>query len=135
MSPDEMKAITKRFLAAWGNGNLSVLDEVCAPNYTLGGEGNLQDLKSGIMEYRKAVPDLTTELGVIVAEGDWVAYRWTMRGTHLGEYQGLAPTGKPVIAHGMTMIRFENGKIIEDVFETSSSSFEAQVSETDIAHP
>lgn len=131
LSSEEMKAITRRFaIEPWSNGNLAVLDEVCAPNYVIdwGAQGTLQDVKNAILEYRQAAPDLTLELGEMVAEGDLVAYRWTMRGTHQGEYRGLAPTGKPVSATGITIIRFANGKIVHDQFESGSPSVEQQVS-------
>jgi predicted ester cyclase len=63
----------------------------------------------------------------MVAEGDWVAYRWTMSGTHKGEYEGIAPTGKPVKFTGITMLRFSKGKIVEDIYEIGSREFKEQV--------
>jgi steroid delta-isomerase-like uncharacterized protein len=48
-----------------------------------------------------------------VAEGDLVVVRWTIRGTHEGEWRGVAPTGKPVTVTGMTIHRVVDGKIAE----------------------
>ncbi len=129
LSLEQMKAITRRFtVEPWGNGNLDVLNEVCAPNYVLEGEANLESLKHAIREYRNAMPDFKVEIGEMVAEGDLVAYRWTMCGTHQGEYRGVAPTGKPVKFTGITIVRFAAGKICRDQFQSSSPSMEQQIS-------
>ena len=129
LSLDQMKAITRRFtIEPWSLGNLAVLDEVCAPNYTLGDSMNLQALKDAITAYREAVPDLKVDIGEMVAEGDLVAYRWTMHGTHLGELYGTPPTGKQVKSTGITIVRFAGGKIVHDQFESSGPNFEQQAS-------
>jgi predicted ester cyclase len=128
VSLDSMKAITRRFaIEPWENGNVSVLDEVCAPDYVIGEDGNLQNLKDAIVAFRHAIPDLKLSLYEMIAEGDTVAYRWTMQGTHQGEYHGIAPTGKPVTFNGITIVRFANGKIVNDQFESGSPSLEQQV--------
>jgi predicted ester cyclase len=127
LSLDSMKVMTRRFAEEpWGNGNLSVLDEVCASNYVIGEDGNLQNLKDAILAFRRAMPDLKCSISEMIAEGDMVAYRWTMHGTHQGEYQGIVPTGKPVTFDGITIVRFANGKIIDDQFQSSSPSLEQQ---------
>lgn len=125
-TPQEIRAIVKRFTEPWNTGNLGVLDEVCAPNYCLGEENTLEDLKNGIRAYRKAIPDLHCTLGEVIVEGNSAAYRWTMQGTHGGEFQGYAPTGKKVSATGITIVHFAGGKIVHDEFESSPPSFEEQ---------
>lgn len=49
----------------------------------------------------------------VMAEGDQVAARVVMRGTHLGEFQRIAPTGKRVEVKAIDMFRISNGKIVE----------------------
>ncbi len=129
MSLNQMKAITRRFaVEPWSNGALDVLDEVCAPNYTLGDGEDLNVLKGAIVAYRDAMPDLKIDIGEMVAEGDLVAYRWTMNGTHQGNFHGIAPTGKPVQFTGITIVRFADGKIVHDQFESSSPDMVKQIS-------
>jgi predicted ester cyclase len=129
MSLNQMKAITRRFaVEPWSNGVLDVLDEVCAPSYTLGDGEDLNVLKGAIVTYRNAMPDLKIVIGEMVAEGDLVAYRWTMNGTHQGEFHGIAPTGKPVQFTGITIVRFADGKIVHDQFQSSSPDMAEQVS-------
>ncbi|MEJ2704230.1 MAG: ester cyclase family protein, partial [Sedimentisphaerales bacterium] len=61
-----------------------------------------------------AFPDMRVTAENIMAEGDKVAVRWTVNGTHLGELMGVPPTGRPVTFTGMTIHRFADGKIIEN---------------------
>ena len=49
----------------------------------------------------------------MVAEGNTVAARWSVRGTHRGDFQGIAPTGKQVNVSGTTVHHMVNGKIVE----------------------
>lgn len=128
LSLNEMKAITRRFIEPWSTGNLEIFDEICAPDYTLGEGEDLKVLKDAIIMYRKAMPDLKSEILEMIAEGDRVAYHWTMHGTHQGEYQGIAPTHKSVQFTGITIIRFADGKIVHDQFQSSSPSMNEQIS-------
>jgi len=58
-------------------------------------------------------PDLVETIDDLVAEGDRVIERMTLRGTHLGEFMGLAPTGKPVSWTAIAIYRLEEGRIAE----------------------
>jgi predicted ester cyclase len=49
----------------------------------------------------------------LVAEGDKVAARVTVRGTHRGAFLGLAPTGKAVTQTGIDIVRVAGGKAVE----------------------
>lgn len=118
MSVEQHKAIVRRMIEEpWNQGHLEVLDEICAPTYTIHGLGGLQELKQGITDARHAFPDLYCTIEEMIAEGDKIAFRWTMRGTQQGEWQGTAPTGKAMIITGITILRFADGKIVDDRFE------------------
>ena len=60
-----------------------------------------------------AFPDLHSTVEYLIAEGDMVVSRFTMRGTHQGEFIGIPPTGKQVKVTGMVIHRFADGKIVE----------------------
>ena len=66
------------------------------------------------MMYRMAFPDVHFTIDDLIAEGETVVIRWTVTGTHKGELQGIAPTGKHVTVTGMVMSRFAKGKVEED---------------------
>jgi len=63
---------------------------------------------------RGGFPDIQWTLEDIVAEGDKVAARFIMRGTHEGTFFGVPPTGKPIKVQAMNFYRFSNGQIIEE---------------------
>ena len=60
-----------------------------------------------------AFPDLNVVQAGSVTEGDKVAFRWMMSGTHEGELMGVAPTGEKVTVMGMDIFRIENGEILD----------------------
>jgi hypothetical protein len=62
---------------------------------------------------RAAFPDITITLEEIFAEGDRVAFRSTIRGTHLNTFQGIAPTGRSVTVSLLDIVRVEDYKIVE----------------------
>ena len=113
------KALVRRiFDEVWNQGNLQVLDEVLDPNYK--GEypsgptmTSAEQLKRYIAATRAAFPDLRWAVEDLIAEGDKVVARWTNRGTHQGEWRGIAATGKPVTMSGVSIFRIVNGKIRE----------------------
>jgi steroid delta-isomerase-like uncharacterized protein len=72
-----------------------------------------EGLKQLISAYRTAFPDLKVTLDDIFAEGEMVAFRWSVSGTHLGDWLGIPPTGNHVTATGITLFRIASGKVIE----------------------
>jgi predicted ester cyclase len=63
--------------------------------------------------FRGVFPDLTWEIDDLIAEGDKVVARTTMRGTHQGDFFGIPPTGRKVEMPGVHIIRVADGRIIE----------------------
>ena len=119
MSTEQNKMNNRRvFEEAFNQGNLAVIDEVCAPNYVLndptGPVRGPAGFKQFITMYRAAFPDLHFTIEEEIAEGDRVVVRWTARGTHWGELMGIPPTGKPATVTVITIARAAaNGKFEE----------------------
>jgi steroid delta-isomerase-like uncharacterized protein len=110
------KHIIHRYFEEWGNlGDTKAADELIAPNVTLRNPPavlhSLEEYKQGMAAFHTAFPDLHFTVEDVVAEGDAVVVRWSLRGTHLGNYQGRPPTGKPVSVTGMSLFRLADGKI------------------------
>jgi steroid delta-isomerase-like uncharacterized protein len=63
-----------------------------------------------------AFPDLNFEVTYKIARGDNVAEQWFIRGTHLGTFMGIPPTGRPVEIPGMSMAELRNAKFVGDHF-------------------
>ena len=128
MSPDEVNDLLQRFaVAPWSSGDLDALKSTVGEGYVLHPDMTLEDLESIIRDYRRGFPDLTVTIEDVISEGNRIAYRWTMRGTHRGEIEGIAPTGRPVTATGITILRLQGGKVVEDRFESSSPSVREQL--------
>ncbi len=114
------KAIVRRLVEElWNKGNLSVADELFAPNYehhdasTLDfGRGPESEKKRATL-YRTAFPDIRLTIEDIIAEGETVMTRWSCRGTHTGDLSGIAPIGKQINISGVTIARLANGKLAE----------------------
>jgi steroid delta-isomerase-like uncharacterized protein len=106
----------------FNQGNLDVADELFAPNFVFhdpaSGEEwhGPENVKRYAAMLRAAFPDLHQTIEEQIAEGDKVAYRWTARGTHLGELMGIAPTGNRVMFTGISIAHLAEGKI-EEIWE------------------
>lgn len=72
-------------------------------------------VRDWIETYRSAFPDLRVTVEEQVSEGEWVATRWTTRGTHEGELWGIPPTGKTFTISGVTVDRLVDGGLAEDL--------------------
>ncbi len=117
---EQHKTIVRRMLEeVWNGGNLAVVDEIVATDYVghdpsypqpiRGPEG----FKQWVMTARMAFPDFHITVEDLLAEGDRVVGRITMRGTHNGELAGLPPTGQSVEFSGIFVRRLEGDKFIE----------------------
>jgi predicted ester cyclase len=63
--------------------------------------------------FHRAFPDAHRTLEELLAEGDKVVVRRTLRGTHHGEFLGLAPTGKAIVTRGISIYRLADGQLVE----------------------
>ena len=70
--------------------------------------------KQFVVEVIKAFPDIRHHILDIVAEGDKVAIRFNITGTHEGEFQGILATGKKVSVDGTDFLTIIDGKIVEE---------------------
>jgi steroid delta-isomerase-like uncharacterized protein len=133
MSPEENKILFRRYIEeVWNKGNPYAVKEFVAPDYVFHteapGPGNdAEILCLVVVVMREAFPDAVWTIDDLVAEDDRVAGRVTLRGTHQGEYMGLAPTGKPVTIQESHFVRFAQGKIVERWQVVDNLSFMTQL--------
>ena len=116
MSADANKALVRRFVDEfWSAGNLDAVDELMAPDAVIHEPvtGTPADLKPFASAIRAAFPDWHSTVEEMVAEGDRLVERWTGRGTHQGEFQGIPPTGRRVEVPGTVYYRILDSKIVE----------------------
>lgn len=100
-------------------GKLDVLDEIAAPDlvrHDLGGgrdSAGLDGIKRFLGAQRTVFGGLTFAADDIFAAGDRVVVRYTARGSHDADFQGIPPTGKEVTWRGINIYRIERGKLAE----------------------
>ena len=117
---EKNKATVRRLIEElWNKGNLSLADQFFAPIYTHH-DASTPDFGKGpegerkrVTLYRNALPDLRLAIEDIIAEGETVMTRWSCHGTHKGDLNGIAPTGKQIHITGTTTVRFSNNKMVE----------------------
>jgi predicted ester cyclase len=113
------KAAARAVFDIWSTGEVERLDQLVAPGvvhhdrYDPHGAEGLVGMKRTIEVNRHAFPDMQLTVEDQIAEGDKVVTRWCGEMTHTGELAGAAPTGRCVTITGITIDRFEDGKIVE----------------------
>lgn len=76
--------------------------------------GGVAGVREFLAAFAAALPDLTVEIDVELAEGDLVAVRTTTRGTHSGApLFGIPPTGRRLAIDGTDIVRIADGRIVE----------------------
>src|ERR687886_2537966 len=123
MSIEENKAVVRRFFEELlSTDNFAVADEILSPGFRFYFAGSpepldLEHYKEFLRTRRAAFPDRRFVVEDMIAEGDKVSARFTIRGIHKGEFRGIAPRGREVTVTGIDMIRLAEGKLVEDRVE------------------
>lgn len=87
-------------------------DDVELHGYPPGVEGK-EGARSFYAQFHTAFPDTHLQLFETLEDGDLVATRYVVGGTHEREIMGVPPTGRRVEVGGMTIMRFRDGKIVD----------------------
>jgi steroid delta-isomerase-like uncharacterized protein len=111
----------------WDNWNIAVADTFLTDDYRLHAPGvpvplDRETTKQVVAMYGRAFPDLNHTVDEWVVEGDTVAARWTVNGTHQGEFQGIPASGKSIKLSGITVHHLAGGKLRETwlTFDTAT---------------
>jgi predicted ester cyclase len=109
----ENKRLVEQF---YEEANEKIREDLISPNFSGRAPGITFDRESFIRSlsgFIKAFPDGRYTNDYSVAEGDRVVTVGTFSGTHLGEFQGVAPTGRKVSVLVVHVDRISEGKIVE----------------------
>jgi len=118
MSTETNKTIARRLVDAINTDNEAafldvlvpdVIDHYSLPGLPPGREGWNMNRKI----LRTAFPDCHWDEEDLFAEGDRVVVRATLRGTHLGDFLGIPPTGNAITVSNIHIVRIADGKIVE----------------------
>lgn len=110
-----MRDQIEQLYRALNDDDLDALDDLFADDYVDHTEGyrGVEALKQQLAVFRTAFPDLHVAIEDTVLEGDRIATRTTVTGTHTGELLGMAPTGRTISVGAVDIARFQDGKAIE----------------------
>jgi steroid delta-isomerase-like uncharacterized protein/uncharacterized protein (TIGR02246 family) len=133
MSGQDVEVARTLELEVWGRGRLDVLDQIAAEAYTVHDVGlgrtiaGRDAVREDMAGFRSALAIDEVVLNQVIASRGWVVVRWTMHATHVGEYAGVAPTGRAVEARGVDMLRIEHGRLVEAWVIASDADLEKQI--------
>ena len=130
----ENAAIARRWHEdAINHHDLTVLDEILAPDaaHDSATFSTNPGPRAVIGALLTGFPDVQHTVEAVITEGDLVVVRYTATGTHTGEFQGHAPTGKRVTWTGINIYRLECGRIAEIWSEVDGLSRIAQLTSTE----
>lgn len=118
MSTEGNKAIKSRLYEEFNKQSLAVVDELIDTNWVGHGPGEQEmkgpeSLKQFTAMMWAAFPNQHMTIEDQIAEGDKVVTRLIVRGTHQGDFMGIAPTGKQFTITGIVISRIIDGKIVE----------------------
>jgi predicted ester cyclase len=120
MSTKDLKAFERRFFEEYNKGKvaaMAVIDEICATNFvyhgSMGDLRGLKDYKQSMSVWYDAFPDFHMTIDDMLVEGDKVVVRYTMTGTHKGEFMGIPATNKKVTIWVIQIDRVAGGKRVE----------------------
>ena len=117
MSAEERNKTAVRDCFAHGSqGNYDALREIITDDYVLHPDGvsGVAGLTEMVEGYRSTIGDLKVRIDQQFTDGDYVATRFTIFGSHAGEVMGVAPTGNPLEFTGIAISRCRDGRIVEE---------------------
>ena len=100
-------------------GDLAALDEILTPGFVDHEEGppgtpdGIDGVKAFVTMFREAFPDMQVSIDDVMEDGDRVAVRATMTGTHDGGLMGVPPSGNRVRLGMIDIVRVEDGRVAE----------------------
>lgn len=116
--------------------NLDLVDEIyaedCIEHSPFGQDIEGRDaVKEQLQTFLEAFPDFEATVEDVVTEGDTVAMRVTLSGTHEGQFMGIEPTGEAFRVQNMVFTRVEDGRIVERWVQPDTLGMLAQLGVVD----
>ena len=119
VSVEANKAVVRRFVGeVLAQGNFAALNALAAPDCLdhaapPGHPSGLVAISHLVVLWHAAFPDLQITIEDLLGEGEKVAVRATLRGTHRGDFFGVLPTGRQVTVTALELYCLAGGKIVE----------------------
>jgi steroid delta-isomerase-like uncharacterized protein len=130
MSNDPTTAVATRFYEQFSQGHIGTIIEQLGDGYVshgFGGGGGPDNLRQSLQMMRNAFPDLTFTIEDTITEGDKVAVKATLRGTHQGLFAGRRASGNSVEVGSCDVFRVRDGRLVEAWWLGDSGSMFMQI--------
>jgi len=125
------KALAASFIDALNRKDWAAVQRLCSADYIHHAPrvpaANLSAYLETAGRMFQAFPDMTATVEQLIAENEYVAFRYTARGTHEGNFYGIAPTGRAVALRTLGMLRIVGGRIEEGWLEFDSGEIYEQL--------
>lgn len=126
------EAVVLRLFEAISAGDEAGLRQVLAEECPVYGNGELQfkdqaGYVKDVAKFHDAFSDFQVTIEDLFSSGDRTATRVTVRGTHMGAFEGIEPTSKTVQFSSIAMHRISNGKIVEEHYNSDFFSLMQQI--------
>jgi steroid delta-isomerase-like uncharacterized protein len=113
----ENKSVIRRWIEAFNRRDLDAGAQLMDPNYvrhlpgleSRGPEG----FKQVATAFLTGFPDSKLTIEDLIAEDDRVVVRFIVRGTHLGDFAGIAPTNRQIALPVIMVNQLSHGKMTE----------------------
>jgi steroid delta-isomerase-like uncharacterized protein len=116
---DEMIEYQRAWTHAVNRGDVSAADQSFAPDVVVHITGlpepvrGVEAWKQLMADFLTAFPDAQFTMEDSITDGDRVAHRWHVRGTHTGPLGAVPPTGRPIAIDGLILDRVADGRAVE----------------------
>ena len=128
------KSVVRQFISATNEQNFGAYDELLSDHMVSHFPGGVTldrgQTEDGERSFAAAFPDIVRTIEDLVAEGDKIVARTSLVGTHQGQFQGIAATGREVRITALAIYRVENGKITESWVEADFLGLMAQINDS-----
>jgi len=106
-------AVAELFYALIAAGRIDDAVALAAPDFVGHGLGGREELKDELEMWAAAFPDVDITIEDTIAEGDRVAVRMRVHGTHTGTFAGMTATGRPFDVRCTDVVRIVEGHVAE----------------------
>ena len=116
MSIEQNKALARRIVEAFNKKDASTLADLFGPDFvghTVGKDLTFEEFQKNMIALVHAFPDYAMTIEDLIAEDDKFVARWTLTGTHKGEFMGIPASGKRIDVSAITIRRVAGGKCVE----------------------
>jgi len=117
MGIDLSELARKTMEQMFDKGRVAYIEDVSELSFVghdpLAGTLSLHDEERVARSFREGFPDLRCEVTDVIIQHDRAVCRWIARGTHQGEFMGIAPSGRGVEFDGITLMRFNGDRLAE----------------------